>query len=140
MCTDVPSFDDAMRGWRVAQQLVQRGADTIFEAGGYTGTCGLAGASVLPGVRALVGVDVDRYYSPEACTLGSINTSLLITSATKRVDRATHLVASEQIVLERPFDLAQYFLQCPRSFVLVTCVLSPCALCAIAGGPFLTGQ
>ncbi|KAL1520050.1 hypothetical protein AB1Y20_023526 [Prymnesium parvum] len=93
----IPSFGDGERGWRVAELLSLRGADVIFEAGGYTGTCGVAGASSLAHVRAVVGVDVDRYLQPNACALGVVNISKVITSAVKRIDQAIIQVAQSQL-------------------------------------------
>ncbi|KAL1515069.1 hypothetical protein AB1Y20_004134 [Prymnesium parvum] len=90
----VPSFYDLERGWRVATLLAARGADVIFEAGGPMGTCGVAGASQLPHVRAVVGVDVDRYVQSDACPLGRVNASKVITSAAKRVDQAVGLAGT----------------------------------------------
>eukprot|EP00966_Prymnesium_polylepis_P314924 7276903-Prymnesium_polylepis.1 len=82
---NIPSFTDGERGFRLGMLLGDRGADVVFEAGGYTGTCGIAGASVHPGVRAVVGVDVDRFnVAGSSCHLGPINTSKIITSAQKR--------------------------------------------------------
>jgi len=88
---------DGERGWRVAELLSLRGADVIFEAGGYTGACGVAGASSLASVRAVVGVDVDRYLQPNACALGVVNISKVITSAVKRIDQAIIQVAQSQL-------------------------------------------
>ena len=73
------SFVDPPQGKNAAQQMIDKGADVIFAAGGLTGNGALGAACENPGVLA-IGVDVDQYFTlPEVrpCLLSSATKNLV---------------------------------------------------------------
>ena len=77
---NVPTFTDTLRGAKVADSLIQLGAEVIFACAGKTGNGALYKAKEKG--KAAIGVDTDQYLTiPE---VGDI----LITSCMKRLDAA----------------------------------------------------
>lgn len=72
------SFIDPPQGNSAAKQMIDKGADVIFAAGGLTGSGALEAACQADGVFA-IGVDTDQYE-----TLPSVQTCI-VSSATKNV-------------------------------------------------------
>jgi Uncharacterized ABC-type transport system, periplasmic component/surface lipoprotein len=75
------SFTDPPQGSNAAQQMIDKGADVIFGAGGLTGNGALEAACQATGVLA-IGVDTDQYL-----TLPSIQ-KCIVSSATKNLVEA----------------------------------------------------
>lgn len=90
----INSFGDAARGEAVARKLAADGADVLYEAGGFTGTCGIVAGSNVSSVIGVVGVDIDRHTNANCGTKAAVLGKVL-TSALKRVDRVVYQAASK---------------------------------------------
>lgn len=85
------TFGDKAAGQQIAAQMYDRGIDVIFSAAGDTGIGAITEAKsrATKGETAwVIGVDSDQYY--DGIYDSSSNASVILTSAIKYVDQATH--------------------------------------------------
>ena len=76
------SFSDAQEGSRLAENLINNGADVIFACAGETGNGALSKAKSAN--KTAIGVDTDQYLSyPQV-------SNILLTSCIKRLDKAVY--------------------------------------------------
>lgn len=87
----VGSFGDKAAGQQIAAQMYDRGVDVIFTAAGGTGIGAITEAKSRTGkgeTAWVIGVDSDQY--EDGIYDASTNASVVLTSAVKYVDQATH--------------------------------------------------
>lgn len=93
------SFDDKAGGQQVAAQMYDKGVKVIFTAAGGTGigviTEAKARTSNGNSPVYVIGVDVDQY--ADGIYDQAENTSVILTSAMKYVDRATHNIITRYV-------------------------------------------